>query len=331
MDELGRQQKSHWWGRLQQAVSHTREQFVQRVDNILRGRKEIAPELFAELEAALLAADLGVETTAEILTRLRDRAERHELADGPALRAALREELASILRSSNHHPPPPAAKPALSTAGPHVVFLVGVNGTGKTTTLAKLAHRWQTDGRRVILCAADTFRAAAGEQLEIWAQRLQAELLRQKPGADPAAVVFDAITAAKARGADAVLVDTAGRLHTKSNLMQELEKMKRTAGKLVAGAPQEILLVLDATTGQNGLAQARQFTQSVGVTGIVLTKLDGTAKGGIVIAIARTLALPIRYLGVGEQLDDLLDFDPEAYVASLFGPAERDGEHQSNR
>ncbi|MBI4465890.1 MAG: signal recognition particle-docking protein FtsY [Acidobacteria bacterium] len=305
--------KHSWWGRLQQAVSRTREQFVERVDDVLRGRKEIAPELFAQLEAALLGADLGVETTTEVLGRLRERCDRHELTDPAALRGALRQELAALLRSTPNH------QPTIGEAGkPHVVFLVGVNGTGKTTTIAKLAHRWQSEGRRVILCAADTFRAAAGEQLEIWADRLNAELLRQEPGADPAAVVFDAVSAARARGADAVLVDTAGRLHTKSNLMAELEKMKRTAGKLVPGAPQEILLVLDATTGQNGLAQARQFTQSVGVTGIVLTKLDGTAKGGIVIAIARTLGLPIRYLGVGEQLDDLLDFDPEAYVASLF-------------
>ena len=312
MAETATEAKSGWFGRLQQAVRRTREQLVERVDDVLRGRKEIAPELFAELEAALLGADLGVETTTEVLARLRARVERRDLADPAALRGALREELAALLRSPNHQPPPADA------AKPYVVFLVGVNGTGKTTTLAKLAHRWQSEGRRVLLCAADTFRAAAGEQLEVWAERLQAELLRQKPGADPAAVVYDALTAAKARAADAVLVDTAGRLHTKSNLMAELEKMKRTAGKLVPGAPQEILLVLDATTGQNGLAQARQFTQSIGVTGIVLTKLDGTAKGGIVIAIARTLDLPIRYLGVGEQLDDLLDFDPEAYVASLF-------------
>ena len=325
MPEVKEQQQSHWWGRLRQAVSRTRVQLAERVDDVLYGQKEISPEVLAELEAVLLGADVGVETTAEVVARLRERIERKNLADAAALRAALREELASLLRSltprqatSDGKPALPSSPAASGEAGPRVIFLVGVNGTGKTTTVAKLARRWQDDGRRVILCAADTFRAAAGEQLEIWAERLQADILRQKPGADPAAVVFDAVNAAKARGADAVLVDTAGRLHTKRNLMAELEKMKRTAGKLVPGAPQEILLVLDATTGQNGLAQARQFTQSVGVTGIVLTKLDGTAKGGVVLAIARTLGLPIRYLGVGEQLDDLIDFDAEAYVASLF-------------
>ncbi|MFQ5778911.1 MAG: signal recognition particle-docking protein FtsY, partial [Terriglobia bacterium] len=318
------QQKSHWWGRLRQAVSRTRTQLAERVDDVLYGQKEINPELLAELEAVLLGADVGVETTTEVVARLRERVERKDLADAAALRAALRQELASQLRALPAPQPASAGDllaptPAASEeTGPRVIFLVGVNGTGKTTTVAKLARRWQTAGRRVILCAADTFRAAAGEQLEIWAERLQADLLRQKPGADPAAVVFDAVSAAKTRGADAVFVDTAGRLHTKRNLMAELEKMKRTAGKLVAGAPQEILLVLDATTGQNGLAQARQFTQSVGVTGIVLTKLDGTAKGGVALAIARALGLPIRYLGVGEQVDDLIDFEAEAYVASLF-------------
>ena len=311
MPEVEEQKKPGWWGRLQQAVSRTREQLRERVDDVLRGKKEIDPAVFRELEAALLAADVGLETTTEVLGRLRERVERKDLSDPAALKGALREELAALLRALT-----PAAAPADSK--PHVVFLVGVNGTGKTTTIAKLAHRRQSEGERVILCAADTFRAAAGEQLEIWAERLKAELLRQKPGADPAAVVFDAVNAARARGADAVLVDTAGRLHTKQNLMAELEKMKRTAAKLVPGAPQEILLVLDATTGQNGLAQAREFTSAVGVTGIVLTKLDGTAKGGIVLAIARTLGLPIRYLGVGEQVGDLLDFEPEAYVASLF-------------
>ena len=305
------QQKASWWGRLQQAAARTREQLTERMDDVLLGKKEIDPQVFSDLEAVLLASDLGLETTTEVLDRLRDRAQRKDLADVAALRAALREELASLLRSLSPQQQSPDGKP-------HVVFLVGVNGTGKTTTVAKLARRWQSDGRRVILCAADTFRAAASEQLEIWAERLGAELLRQKPGADPAAVVHDAVSAARSRAADLVLVDTAGRLHTKSNLMAELEKMKRVAGRLVEGAPHEILLVLDATTGQNGLAQARRFTESVGVTGIVLTKLDGTAKGGIAIAIARELRLPIRYLGVGEQADDLLDFDPDAYVASLF-------------
>ncbi|MGH9804069.1 MAG: signal recognition particle-docking protein FtsY [Candidatus Acidiferrales bacterium] len=311
MSDVETPTKASWWGRLQQAVSRTREQLRERVDDVLLGKKEIDPAVFRELEAALLAADVGLETTTEALTRLRERVERKDLYDPAALKGALREELAAILRSLTPAQTAPNGKP-------QVVFLVGVNGTGKTTTIAKLAHRRQSRGERVILCAADTFRAAAGEQLEIWAERLHAELLRQKPGADPAAVVFDAVNAARARGADAVLVDTAGRLHTKQNLMAELEKMKRTAAKLVPGAPQEILLVLDATTGQNGLAQAREFTGAVGVTGIVLTKVDGTAKGGIVLAIARTLGLPIRYLGVGEQMGDLLDFDPDAYVASLF-------------
>ncbi len=312
------QQKASWWGRLQQAAARTREQLTERMDDVLLGKKEIDPQVFSDLEAVLLASDLGLETTTEVLDRLRDRAQRKDLADVAALRAALRDELASLLRSLSPQPQFPDGKLAPTTAGPHVVFLVGVNGTGKTTTVAKLARRWQSDGRRVILCAADTFRAAASEQLEIWAERLGAELLRQKPGADPAAVVHDAVSAARSRAADLVLVDTAGRLHTKSNLMAELEKMKRVAGRLVEGAPHEILLVLDATTGQNGLAQARRFTESVGVTGIVLTKLDGTAKGGVALAIARELQLPIRYVGVGEQQEDLLPFDAELFVESLF-------------
>jgi fused signal recognition particle receptor len=311
MPELETEKKPSWWGRLQQAVRRTHDQLAVRLDDALRGRKELDPQVLAELEAALLAADLGLETTHELLGVLRERLDRRELAEPAALRAALRHELAARLRQFT----PPSAP---SDARPRVILVVGVNGTGKTTTLAKLARRYQAEGRRVVLCAADTFRAAAGEQLEIWAERLGTELVRQKPGADPAAVVFDAIRAAQSRGADAVLVDTAGRLHTKSNLMAELEKMKRTAAKLLPGAPHDVLLVLDATTGQNGLAQARQFTPAVGVTGLVLTKLDGTAKGGVAVAIARALGLPIRYLGVGEQADDLLDFDPDAFAASLF-------------
>ena len=196
--------------------------------------------------------------------------------------------------------------------------MVGVNGTGKTTTIGKLAHRLREEGRSVLLCAADTFRAAANEQLDVWARRAGVELIKQKPGADPAAVVYDALSAAAARSIDAVIVDTAGRLHTKSNLMAELEKMKRTAAKLVPGAPHDVLLVMDATTGQNGLSQAREFTSAVGVTGIVLTKLDGTAKGGIVVAIVRELGLPIRFVGIGEKIQDLVPFDPQTFVNSLF-------------
>jgi len=212
----------------------------------------------------------------------------------------------------------PKLADAANGSDPRVIFVVGVNGAGKTTSIGKLANRLRQDGRSVVLCAADTFRAAAVEQLEIWAQRNGVEVIKQKSGADPAAVVFDAMTAAKSRGADAVIVDTAGRLHTKSNLMQELEKMKRTAAKVIPGAPHDILLVLDATTGQNGLAQAREFTSSVGVTGIILTKLDGTAKGGIVVAISRELGLPIRFVGTGEQLNDLVPFDAQTYADSLF-------------
>ena len=305
------QQKAPWWSRLQQAVRRSRLQLAGRLDEVLHGGREVAPDLLQELESILLGADLGLEPTREILERLEQRWERKELSDPAALRAALGEELVRVLHSTNHRPPPAAVRP-------QVIFLVGVNGTGKTTTLAKLAQRSQSEGRRVLLCAADTFRAAAGEQLEVWAKRLHADLFRPPAGADPAATVFDAVQAAQHRGLDLVLVDTAGRLHTKSNLMAELEKMKRAAAKLVPDAPHEILLILDPTTGQNGLAQAKEFTDRVGVTGIVVTKLDGTAKGGMVVAIVRSLGLPIRYLGVGEQLDDLLDFDPDAYVTSLL-------------
>jgi fused signal recognition particle receptor len=309
---VSEQEKSPWRTRLERAIARTRDQLGEHLDNLLRAPHSGAERL-QELEAVLLAADVGIPTTTELLARLRERLQRNELADLAALRATLREELLAALRRVSD-----AAPAATSNSRPHVIFFVGVNGTGKTTTIAKLAHRWQNEGRRVILCAADTFRAAAGEQLEIWAERLGCEILRQPSGADPAAVVYDAVRAGQARGLDAVFVDTAGRLHTRSNLMAELEKMKRAAQKLLPAAPQEILLVLDATTGQNGLAQARTFTERIGVTGIVLTKLDGTAKGGITIAIARALGLPIRYLGTGEQLDDLVEFDPAAFVDSLL-------------
>ena len=310
------EQKTSLWGRLQQAVSRTRAQLGESLDNTLHGKKTIDAGILEDLEAVLLSADLGVQTTSEVLERLRERSARDEMADAETLKTALKEELTAIVHTADTAVTDD--EDMTNVTKPRVVFLVGVNGTGKTTTIAKLTHRWQSKGKAIVLCAADTFRAAASEQLEIWAERLDAGIVTQKSGSDPAAVVHDAVNAAQARGADLVLVDTAGRLHTKSNLMAELAKMRRVAGRLVEGAPHDTLLVLDATTGQNGLAQAREFTESAGVTGIVLTKLDGTAKGGIALAITRELKLPIRYLGVGEAAGDLLDFNAEDFVSSLF-------------
>lgn len=298
--------------RLRESVGKTRTQLASRVEELLTGERQINPALLPRLETALLAADLGVRTTREILDAVRNKVDRRALTDVSQLKAELKSQLLSVLSA------PLAAPNGAGDATPYVVFVVGVNGTGKTTTIGKLAHRLRQEDRTVLLCAADTFRAAAVEQLEVWAKRVGVELIKQRPGADPAAVVYDALSAARARSTDAVIVDTAGRLHTKSNLMAELEKMKRTAGKLVPGAPHEVLLVMDATTGQNGLAQAREFTAAVGVTGIVLTKLDGTAKGGIVVAIARELGLPIRFVGTGEKMQDLVPFDPQTFVNSMF-------------
>jgi fused signal recognition particle receptor len=297
--------------RLKSGVEKTRAGLVTRIEETISGRRQIDPELLDELEYALIGADIGVATTAEIIDRIRQRAERHQVNDASELRGLIREHLLEILESGQR-PPVRVAEP------PAVVLVVGVNGSGKTTTIGKLAQRYRAENRSVLLCAADTFRAAAIEQLEIWGQRTQTEVIRQKPGSDPSAVLFDALQAAKARRTDYVVVDTAGRLQTKANLMAELEKMSRIAARVVPSAPHEVLLVLDATTGQNGLEQARKFTETSGVTGIVLTKLDGTAKGGVVIAIARELNLPIRYVGVGEKAEDLLPFDPEKFIESLF-------------
>lgn len=298
--------------RLKSSVTKTRTELAARVEQILTGDRPVDPELLAKLESALLAADIGVATTKEILAALRAQVNEHKLEGGAALKQELKRQIEKILVA------PVVSENGAGAAAPRVIFVVGVNGTGKTTTIGKLTHRLKSEGRSVVLCAADTFRAAANEQLEIWARRSGVEIIKQKPGADPASVVFDALSAAKARAADVVIVDTAGRLHTKSNLMTELEKMKRTAAKVVPGAPHDVLLVLDATTGQNGLAQAREFTSHAGATGIVLTKLDGTAKGGIVVAISRELGLPIRFVGTGEQIDDLVPFDAQTYVNSLF-------------
>ena len=302
--------------RLKSSVAKTRTELSARVEQLLTGDRPVDPALLAQLEAALLSADIGVSTTKEVLASLRRQVTEQKLTGSAALKLELKNQLVSILAAA---PVPRNGDSGASAASaPRVIFVVGVNGTGKTTTIGKLANRLRAEGRSVMLCAADTFRAAAIEQLEVWAKRSGVELIKQKAGSDPAAVVFDGLTAARAKNVDAVIVDTAGRLHTKSNLMAELEKMKRTAAKLVPGAPHDVLLVMDATTGQNGLAQAREFTGHVGVTGIVLTKLDGTAKGGIVIAISRELGLPIRFVGTGEQIDDLVPFDAQTYVNSLF-------------
>jgi len=303
--------------RFSRAIEATRESLSEKIDTVFQNRKQIDAELLDELEEALIAADLGVPTTLEILDRVRRAVSRKEIGDIAALKGALKNELLTILRESEKKGV--ASEESVPEAvAPYVVMVVGVNGVGKTTTIGKLAQRIKAEGNDVLICAADTFRAAASDQLAIWAERTGVPLIQQKQGTDPAAVLFDALKAAKARRSDVLIVDTAGRLHNKANLMAELEKMKRVAAREVEGAPHETLLVLDAVTGQNGLEQARQFLKTAGVTGIVLTKLDGTAKGGIAVAISKELGLPIRYAGIGEKVDDLVVFDPEQYVNGLF-------------
>ncbi len=303
--------------RFRRAIEATRESLSEKIDTVFQGRKVIDADLLDELEEALIAADIGVQTTVDILDTVRRGISRKEIGDIEALKGALKHELLSILQQSEREGVASEESVPESVA-PYVIMVVGVNGVGKTTTIGKLAQRIKAEGNDVLICAADTFRAAATDQLAIWAERTGVPLIQQKQGTDPAAVLFDALKAAKARNSDVLIVDTAGRLHNKANLMAELEKMKRVAGREVEGAPHETLLVLDAVTGQNGLEQARQFLKVAGVTGIVLTKLDGTAKGGIAVAIARELRLPIRYAGIGEKVDDLVVFDPEQYVNGLF-------------
>ena len=297
--------------RLKAGIQKTRAGLMEKLEDAVSGRKEIDAGVLDELEYALITADIGSKTTAEILERIRERVARHLVGDAAELKGLIRQYLLEVLEATER-PVPQVAEP------PAVIMVVGVNGAGKTTSIGKLTRRLQSEGRSVLLCAADTFRAAAIEQLEVWAQRTGVDLIRQQPGSDPSAVMFDALQAGKARKIDYVIVDTAGRLHTKENLMAELQKMRRTAARVIPEAPHEVLLVIEATTGQNGLEQARKFTESSEVTGIILTKLDGTAKGGVVVAISRELGLPIRYVGVGEQLDDLLPFEPANFVASLF-------------
>ncbi|MFN2531543.1 MAG: signal recognition particle-docking protein FtsY [Pyrinomonadaceae bacterium] len=320
IEELQAQQaalEQEFSARFRRAVAATRESLSEKIDTVFAGRKQIDDELLDQLEEALIAADIGVPTTLEILETVRRGIARKQINDLEALKQAIKDELLKILQASENQ----GVASELTVAdnvSPYVMMIVGVNGVGKTTTIGKLAQRIKAEGNDVLICAADTFRAAASEQLAIWAERTGVPLIQQKQGTDPAAVLFDSLKAAKARGSEVLIVDTAGRLHTKSNLMAELEKMKRVAAREVEGAPHETLLVVDAVTGQNGLEQARQFLKTAGVTGIVLTKLDGTAKGGIAVAIAKELNLPIRYAGIGEKVDDLVVFDAHQYVEGLF-------------
>ena len=297
--------------RMKQAVTRTRETLSDSISSVIALTREVDQASLDQLEPRLLAADIGSATTAIIMENLRQRALRHGIESGAQLKQLLKQELKQILDGVAH----PIQHPATA---PEVILMVGVNGTGKTTTTGKLAALFRSQNKSVLLCAADTFRAAAIEQLEVWAQRSDVPIIKTKQGGDPSAALYDACTAAKARNTDILIADTAGRLHTKSDLMKELDKMRRTAEKLVPGAPHQTFLVMDATTGQNGLQQARLFTEAARVTGIVLTKLDGTAKGGIVLAIATELKLPVIYAGVGEKIEDLIPFDSDSFIDSLL-------------
>ncbi|HOB91785.1 MAG: signal recognition particle-docking protein FtsY [Bacillota bacterium] len=297
--------------RLKQGLRKTREGFVGRLETLLKGKKTIDSDLLDELEELLIEADLGVGVVIELIDNLKERVSQEGMTEPEDVKEVLKQELLSLV--GDETVPLRANRDALT-----VIMVVGVNGTGKTTTVGKLAAMLQSSGSKVLIAAADTFRAAAIEQLEIWGRRSGAEVIRQQQGSDPAAVVYDAAAAAKSRGVDYLLIDTAGRLHTKVNLMEELKKIRRVVGREVEGAPHEVLLVIDATTGQNGITQARLFKEAVDVTGIVLTKLDGTAKGGIAVSIGKELAIPVKLIGVGEAVEDLREFDPRLYVEALF-------------
>jgi fused signal recognition particle receptor len=327
------QAKLGLFDRMKQAVTRTRESFTESISSVIALTREVDETTLVNLEPLLLAADLGAPTTAIVMENLRQRALRTGIQGGDELKQLLKSELKQILdnvaRPIRHPATPPevimmgvgdASNRATSASHstPEVIMMVGVNGTGKTTTTGKLSAYFTAQGRTVLLCAADTFRAAAIEQLEVWAQRSDVQIIKTKQGGDPSAALYDACAAAKARGTQILIVDTAGRLHTKTDLMKELDKMRRTAEKLIPGAPHQTLLVMDATTGQNGLTQARLFTEAAHVTGIVLTKLDGTAKGGIVLAIATELKLPVVYAGIGEKLEDIIPFDSSSFIDSLL-------------
>jgi len=298
-----------FFSRLKRGLSKTREILTTDIDDLFSANRKLDEDLLEELEELLITSDIGVSTAMDIMSTISKKAS--EIKDAHSLKQVLKDEITGIM---GHVPP------TIDTASekPHIVMVVGVNGVGKTTTIGKLAARQTTQGKKVLIAAADTFRAAAIEQLTIWAERAQAEIVKHKDNADPSAVVFDSIEAARSRNVDIVYIDTAGRLHTKINLMEEIKKIKRTIAKKIPQAPHEILLVLDATTGQNAISQATLFNEALNITGLALTKLDGTAKGGIAVSICSTLNIPLKYIGVGEQIDDLQDFDPKAFVKALF-------------
>lgn len=309
--EAAEQAKPSLFERLKRSLSKTHETIIGRVDTLLLGKKQIDTDTLEELEEILITADLGVKTTVDLIRTLEQRLKRDELQDGAALKRALKEEIQ--LRLMEHHAPL-----VVTDKKPFVILVIGVNGVGKTTTIGKLAARYAGEGKKVLLAAADTFRAAAAEQLELWAKRVGTDIVRHKEGADPSAVVFDACKAAIARGTDVLIIDTAGRMHTKVNLMEEMKKIRRVLTREIPDGPHETLLVLDAATGQNALSQAKLFKEAASVTGVVLTKLDGSAKGGIVVAVSHEFALPVRFIGVGESVEDLRAFDPAQFVEALF-------------
>ena len=309
--ELETTAKPGFFERLKSGMKRTKDGLVGRIDALVLGKKTIDADTLEELEEILITSDIGVKTTVELIRTLEQRLGRNELKDGEALREALKEEI--LARLVAHHSPL-----EVNSKKPFVLLVIGVNGVGKTTTIGKLASRFTTAGSKVLLAAADTFRAAAAEQLIAWGDRSGVDVIRHKEGADPSAVVFDACKAAVARGVDILIIDTAGRLHTKVNLMEEMKKIRRVIDREIPGAPHETLLVLDAATGQNAISQTRLFKEAAGVTGLALTKLDGTAKGGIVVAVSHEFALPVRYIGVGESIEDLRDFDPQEFTDALF-------------
>jgi len=298
--------------RLQERLAKTRNSLVSRVDELFLGRKEIDAALLDELEEILITADLGVNTTIDLLDEIRKRVSRKELKDPQALKFALKERILTFFEGYTD------AEMKMPETGPLVIMVVGVNGVGKTTTIGKIANKFARSGQQVLLVAADTFRAAAIDQLKVWGDRVGADVVAKKQGDDPSAVIYDALDYAASRDFDVIIVDTAGRLHTKVNLMEELKKIKRVINKKIEGAPHEIMLILDATTGQNSISQARLFNEAVGLTGLTLTKLDGTAKGGIVVHISHDFNIPIRFIGIGEKLEDLREFDPEEFIGALF-------------